>query len=341
MNVSKNPIGSQRTESKRKSFLIYLTLAVVFSLLFINLTMLFLKVYASPGNPGPCTPTRQTVTHQDIQITIHYPSPGSCTDEENPPYPAIVFAHGFSMFGLTNGMLMNEGNGEHLASWGYITAIPKLPDDFETRTGILLDILDFLEAENTDPDSFLYAMVDTVRFSTAGHSLGGATALAAAARDSRVKAVVGLDPVFHTGGPLTSGEMVWDAYLEAPDILVPTGILGAPSDPCNADNDSLELYPLIGARLKAHYLLVDASHLVFADPGNPFFSFFCGGSTDPFLTALSQKYMTAWFNYYLKNRFGDYRYLYGDSVRQDVQDGLVEIDINDYPGLVNLPLIIK
>jgi dienelactone hydrolase len=299
------------------------------------------QVQASPGDLGPCTPTSQTITYQNRELTIHYPDHGSCTDGQNATYPLILFAHGFSVFGITNGMFLNEGNGQHLASWGYLTAIPELPDDFEARTTILLELMDYLVAENTNPDSFLYTLLDPDLIGTTGHSLGGATALAIAARDARIKASVGLDPVFESGNPFGGGELVWDPYLEGPGILIPTAILGAPPDSCNADGDAQEIYSLVGANLKAYYHLVGANHWVFADPGSERLSIFCGGDTDPFLTTMSQNYMTAWFNYYLKDRVGDYPYLYGDPLHQDVQAGLIEFDISAFPGLVYLPTFLR
>ena len=110
-----------------------------------------------PGSPGPCAVTSQIVqVGGDMETHIHYPSSDQCGAGitggclPSAPYPAIAFAHGFSMFGLTNGAADNAGNGEHLASWGYVVAIPILPDDAEGRIADVQDVLSYLEDE-TNP----------------------------------------------------------------------------------------------------------------------------------------------------------------------------------------------
>ena len=255
-----------------------------------------------------------------LTTTIYYPT--NCGTWASAPYPGIAFAHGFSMFGLTDGMADNSGNGQHLASWGYVTAIPRLPDDAETRVTNLRDVLTYLETQTTTPGSFLYQKVDVNRLATAGHSLGGSTALAAAARDARVKAVVGLDPVNHGGMPGQTQEM-WDAAAEAPLISVPTGILGAPASSCNDDADYVEIYSYVGATHKAAYLLNDVSHCVFAIPGNQFCTVTCSGTVDAAKQLLVKRYMTGWFNYYLLYKTEDYTYLYGAQSEADVSAGSI------------------
>ena len=44
-------------------------------------------------------------------------------------------------------------------------------------------VLTYLETQTATPGSFLYQKVDVNRLATAGHSLGGSTALATAARE--------------------------------------------------------------------------------------------------------------------------------------------------------------
>ena len=81
---------------------------------------------------------------------------------------------------------------------------------------------DYLETAVSDQNSFLHEKVDTNRLAAAGYSLGGATVLAASARDTRLKAVVALDPVYHEGGFSGEGDPVWDPAAEAPNIQRPT-----------------------------------------------------------------------------------------------------------------------
>jgi dienelactone hydrolase len=291
-----------------------------------------LRAAADPSQPGPCAVASHVVyIDGESETQIHYPSAQQCGDGIAAPYPAIAFAHGFSMFGLTHGARDNAGNGEYLASWGYVAAIPVLPDDVEGRIDDMQEVLSYLEAETGRPASFLYQKVDTNRLATAGHSFGGATVLALSARDARIKAVVALDPVYHQGGP-TPGEEpeIWDPDVEGPQIAVPACILGAPASNCNSEADYAEIYPFVGAMHKASFLIAGASHCDFADPGNPFCGFVCGAS-DPERTRLIQKYMTAWLNYYMYLNTDSYDFLYGTAADADIAAGLIERQVDTAP----------
>ena len=275
-----------------------------------------------PALAGPCS-----VTSQDVQIagtldvTLYYPS-GGCDAESAPPYPAVVFAHGFSMFGLSDGRRDNAGNGEHLASWGYVTALPRLPDDFAARRKALKDVVDYLIAQAGATSGHLAGIVDPQRIALVGHSLGGASVLALAAQDARIVTVVALDPVYHGGMPGNMSE-VWDPGPDAPHITAPTGILGAPPSSCNAQADYTRLYPLVGARPKASFEIVGASHCAFNNPGSSFCGLICSGSTDAQHKALGKRYMTAWLNVYLAGLGAYDTYLYGAQADQDIRQGRI------------------
>jgi dienelactone hydrolase len=292
-----------------------------------------LQPVTNPTEPGPCAVTSQVVDiNAELETHIHYPTGDQCGDGIAVPYPAVAFAHGFSMFGLTNGAADNAGHGEHLASWGYIVAIPVLPDDVEERIADMKDVFSYLEGQTGTPGSFLYHKVDTDRFAVAGHSFGGATVLALAAQDARVKAVVALDPVYHQGGPGENPE-IWDHDVEGPKIAAPTCVLGAPSSNCNSEADYAEIYLFIGATHKAQFLIAGASHCDFSDPGNALCYWVCDGSEDPtgLRPQLIQKYMTAWFNYYMYYDTAYYDYLYGSEADADIADSLIECQLDTAP----------
>lgn len=320
-------------QSKSHSHRLRTTLLTLFTILFFAVLVWHPGVSAgNPGDKGPCTVASKEVEISGATAKVFYPLTATCAEFSQQPFAGIAFAHGFSMFGLSNGVTENEANGEHLASWGYVVAIPALPDDAEERVALLRDTLDFLAGANADPGSFLHGRVDIKRLATAGHSLGGATALATAARDERVTAVVALDPVYHTGNFGGEGDPIWNPSTEAPQITVPTGILGAPPSSCNAEADYAEIYALVGSGHKASFLINDASHCVFADPGSSFCQFICSGSATPEMTTISQKYMSAWFNYYLQRQPEFYDYLFGVQAQDDVSRGLVKFTEDTSPN---------
>ena len=113
------------------------------------------QTVTDPGSPGPCSVISQTVTvSSTVQTFIYYPSASQCSVGPSAPYPGITFAHGFSMFGFSDGAKENTGNGEHLASWGYVVAIPKLSDSAETRIAQTVAVLNYLETQASTPGSF-------------------------------------------------------------------------------------------------------------------------------------------------------------------------------------------
>jgi dienelactone hydrolase len=285
------------------------------------------------GERGPCATASQVVeVGEALETHLFYPAGEQCAAGLAAPYPGVAFAHGFSMFGLTNGAEDNAGHGQHLASWGYVVAIPLLPDDVEERIANLEEVLTYLEGATDRPDSFLFGMVDADRLAAAGHSFGGASVLALAAMNPHLKAVVALDPVYHQGGPGSEPE-IWDHDVEGPKIAAPTTILGGPSSDCNSASDYAEIYPFVGSAHKAQFFISGASHCDFSAPGNDFCYLVCGGSDDQsdLRTQLVQKYMTAWLNYYLQYDTDSFDYLYGPESDSDITGGLIEREAHTAP----------
>jgi dienelactone hydrolase len=258
-----------------------------------------------------------------LTADLYYPASGGQVDPAGAPYPAVVFAHGF----MSN-RSYHSGNGQHLAGWGYVVAIPNLPDnDVEVRASDVQTLFSYLAAENARSASRFFHKIDVQRFGVVGHSLGGMTALVVAARDTRIRAAVALDPA---GGPLSD----WDAGAEAPGITAPFAIIGAPAQLCNNNAEYDSIYPDIGATHKARMVLANAGHCDFMDGEDSaaqYCSLFCGKPFDEGRLALAERYTAAWFNYYLHLDTDYYAYLYGDAVDPDVDQGRITLDVQTAP----------
>ena len=139
-------------------------------------------------------------------------------------YPVILFSHGWNGFNA-----QNSGQAVQLASHGYVvigiqhtygavitvfpdgtvaknnpTALPegKPTEDYEADAHILSHqwagdmgfALDFMEAQNNDPDSPFYTTLKLARVGVYGHSTGGGAAIEFCGTDNRCISVLGMDP---------------------------------------------------------------------------------------------------------------------------------------------------
>ena len=127
--------------------------------------------------------------------------------------PVLVFTPGNGWLPTDYGVLAEE-----LASHGYVVVgvaptgladVVRLPDGRLVRKtlgvgaavgvdqvhahGDVLHVLGWLRRVDADASSFLHGRLDLARVGAFGHSLGGTTALVAAARDPLVRAAVNLD----------------------------------------------------------------------------------------------------------------------------------------------------
>lgn len=278
-----------------------------------------------PGDPGPY-PTGSytaTTTNSDtgtvFETVIYYPASDGAVDPAGAPYAAIVFAHGFMARPSSY-----PGNAEHLASWGYVVAVPDLPDDdTEARQSDARHILSYLTEANGDPASPLHGMIDSGRLGITGHSLGGLTAMVVAARDSRVRAAVALDP---TNPDPIIGIDPWDYAAEAGNATAPLLVLGAPPQLCNSNANYAPMYECVGSAHRAKVVIAEASHCDFMVTDQALHILGCSilcGSYDEARATLIQRYATAWFNYYLREQADYYAYLYGPEADADVSEGRV------------------
>jgi hypothetical protein len=291
------------------------------------------QVVSDPGDIGPLQVSSVSLTlfdsasGQTLPIDIYFPSQNGEVDPAHSPYATIVFARGF----LSSPGNYTE-NGKHLASWGYIVALPDFPsEDTEARAADVLYVISYLEAQNLSIGSRFHTRIDTGRIGMLGHSLGGLTALMVAGRDARVKAAVALDPV----NPPALANTPWDYRLEGPNIDTATAIVGAPSQVCNNLAGYEEIYPYLGADHKALWVLANGSHCDFVGAPDPLqrsacYSL-CGGAYDSSRIRIGERYTTAWFNYYLRGQTEYYSYLFGAPAQADVAAGRVTNQVDTGP----------
>ena len=192
-------------------------------------------------------------TADGCNMTYTYVTPRGVT-----PDVLLVFAHGMER---RREQMLDWAR--HYASWG----IPVAAVDLCHCT--LLD---------TDHEQNGFDMVDLARFLTdgpviyEGHSSGGTAAFVAAANDTGVLAMFGLDAT----------EMYGIVAGVIDDVIVPAYGLAASPGVCNFNNNTIELYQ---AAARGRILRVtEADHCDFERPTGPLCTIPCGAGTNELFT---------------------------------------------------------
>jgi hypothetical protein len=285
---------------------------------------------ADPTGDGPYVTAFVTITttnpatDSELVADLHFPTDAAVSVGPVAPVPVLVFVPGTS---TPRGSY--SGNARQLATWGYVVALPGMPEnDVEVRASDIAHLLAYLGDLNVDRDSDLFRRLDLTRIALTGHSLGGIAPLMIAARgDTPVLAVVPLDPVNPTGN-------AWDYEGEGWRIDAPVAIIGAASHPCNWFAGYREMYGHLGGGHKAMFEIQEAGHCDFLDPGMRLASSLCGlicGGYSEQRLALIERYATAWHNYYVRLDTDSYDLLYGAQADSDVAAGLVERTVDTAP----------
>lgn len=261
---------------------------------------------SDPGLPGPYKVgfTRVKVTRPDasqFDAMFYYPASANgrnaAYDGSGAPYPAVVFGHGF----LTP-VRMYVGNAQHLTSWGYFMLLPMSAMElFPSHPAFADDFsysLDYLEAQNANPASFLYQQIDTTHLGASGHSMGGGVSILAAAQDSRIQAVLNL----------AAAETFPDSAIDAMATLhAPIALLAGSSDIIAPPHRHQQPMYDNGRAPRLLAILDGANHCSFAANLRP-----CGGTMDPATQIhITNRWTTAFFNLYLKGQSAYVSYIWG------------------------------
>ena len=250
---------------------------------------------SDPSANGPFPAVRQTVPipgtqGQTLNTDLYHPGTTSEVSAAARRCPVIVLGHGFSQ---SKDRHVNQGL--HLASRGYIVLIPNSnsASDHSRYADDLRKCIDWIEARNQDAGSVFFGRVRADRTGATGHSAGGLSAIVAASRDPRIRAVSTMDPVDSDGLGVAALSIV----------AAPVAVTYSEPTACNA-NGSAEVLYAAATSLKRGIKIVGANHTDPQDPAGILSVITCGAANST-RQALYRRYMAGWFEYHLR---GDANY---------------------------------
>ena len=244
-----------------------------------------------PAANGPYPAVRETITVPGTQnamlsTDLYYPGSSGTLSAEAGLCPVIVLGHGFSQ-----SKSQHVKQGLHLATRGYVVLIPNsnAASDHSRFADDLSKCIDWIEARNADQASPFFGRIRSSRAGVSGHSAGGLSAILAASRDTRIRAVSVMDPVDNGGLGVAA----------LPNVQAPVAITYSEPSSCNSNGSALTLYQAARAP-KRGIKIVGANH---TDPQDPagFLSVLSCGSANATRQALYRRYMAGWFEFHLRD----------------------------------------
>jgi len=220
-------------------------------------------------------------------------------------FPLIVFNHGF--------LLSAEGYrsyAEHLASHGFVVALPTFPMTFlNVHHAKLAEdvrfVIDFCIASNEREEHSLFGTIDPARIGAAGHSLGGKLSLLEAVTDDRILTAALLDPV-DAGSPIVEDLERYPSVApeRMPELRIPILLIGAELGPvkvffsaCAPEDENYQRYFEAANPPVIEITQLDVGHAQYVDEGIEAATSSCavGDVPDEWVRASSAAYITAFF----------------------------------------------
>jgi len=237
------------------------------------LWMGLLGLFTGCRSPAPSTPEGVLKSEQKITLTGKEVAVDFYLPRHVKQAPVVVVAHGF-----THSRLNMTGWGGLLASNGFITAIPNLPDwsDHDRNSRAIRELLDLINTRKlvTQPEP-------NGAGALMGFSMGGLSTLLAAATNSQVRCWVGLDPVDagHKGA------------AAAKELGMPCAVLLAEPCHCNANGNAKQIV----AGLAGPLFVLRVRNATHTDPEQPtdWLAELACGTSDPGRHAIFERYALA------------------------------------------------
>lgn len=283
------------------------------------LALLFASVQAqvpSTGLPGPHAVgtidfsfTDNGLASPTVDVRAYYPatSAGSGAPWAAGAFHVIAFGHGFNL-----NYLDYEETCGHLASWGYIVVTPDVQNGFNVDhleyARELAACITHIQAEGGNSASPFFQRVDA-KSGVFGHSMGGGASGLVPSVFPQINAVSGL----------ASAETNPSAVASLGSYSGPYQVISGSSD--NTAGEAGNQIPMYNAALgpKQWVSITGGAHCKFTDGATICDLVSSAGSVSRAeQKQIAQKYLTAFFNYYLYNDADALPFLCGDSVAADV-----------------------
>jgi dienelactone hydrolase len=265
-----------------------------------------------PEQPGPWATSVYETQLEDaergrsMELRVIYP-----IDLPHQFAPLIVFNHGFLLHADAY-----RSYGEHLASHGFVVAMPSFSMNFLNVNHAKLAqdvrfVLDACLAANEQEGHPLFQRIDKARIGASGNSLGGKLSLLEAVTDPRIRAIGVLDPV-DTGNPIFENPRIFPSVAPElmPEIHVPILIVGSELgkemitfSPCAPEKDNYQRFYEAANPPATEITQLDVGHGQYVDPGAEAATMACvvGDVPDEWVQRTARAYLTAFFRGMLQN----------------------------------------
>ncbi len=285
------------------------TLMIVAAVLWLGSSVAWA---ASPAERGPygIGELREDIADaspgRGVDLLILYPlATGTPDTPVTAAFPFILFNHGFMLWGG-----LYRSYGEHLASHGFVVALPTYPMSMVgmSHTTLAADarfVIDHCLALAAEATSPLFGIVDATAIGSAGHSFGGKIALLEAATDPRIRAIATFDPVDDGGllpvdpilRPSVAPERMGE--IHAPLLFVGAELGGVSTSlvACAPASENYQRFYEAANPPAIEITQIGAGHGQYADPGAGLILGACapGTASAEWVRTSSAAYLTAFF----------------------------------------------
>jgi pimeloyl-ACP methyl ester carboxylesterase len=275
---------------------------------------------SSPAGPYPVTKSSTTVSGWAVNVF----DPQMPSTERA---PLVLFKHGFQLATADYATTLGQ-----IASHGYVVVSVDTPASLfngptqaQERDGVIAS-LDWALSTAAP----FAAHLDGAHVAALGHSRGGKIAVMVAAKDARVGALLGLDPVNGCGPGASYSTDCPDVTTAsfAPSLAIPAGYMGetADSQGTNACAPAAENYATIyaastAAPWAAAWTFAGAAHMTFTDDGGGLYGAFCAKASgdEPTLRDEIRTLAVAFLDRYLRGDASMDAWLTGSLAPKDAQ----------------------